>query len=224
MKIDYKYSTTLEMNSLVGFPIYIKTTRELEDEGFLCKTLCIFIELDEYDYKAEEYIDLYKEYIVEGDRNKVVEEIINLINKKTLITTRFVKHAELLNKSIKNSLKITGGTEKKERKESFNKFKNNKKYTLVGSTRIFSRGVDIPDLDVVVNTVANKSRKETIQLCGRVKRLCDGKELSYYIDFIDNTLFFKEGSKERMKVLEEFGNKVIILNIKDIKSLKDIIK
>ncbi len=207
---------TLEMNSLVGFVEYTKTTKELEDEGYLTPTKCFFINFknkeneDIGDYNLE-----YDEFIVNNiNRNKVIQSICNNYKntKKILNTTKRIKHAEILNNMIKDSFVITGETNSKERKQMYNEFKNTKGKILIGSIQIFSAGINIPDLDIIINCSANKSIVDTIQLVGRVKRNSPGKKFGYYFDFNDESKYLKDGVKKRKKILREFGNEVIDLN------------
>jgi len=210
------------MSALVGFPIYEKSTKDLEDEGFLVPTKCIFIRTTS-SKTAETFSDFYTSYIVNNEqRNSLVTQLVQMYRKtnKLLILTRRVKHAKMLGELIPNSFVITGSTDKAERKEMFSKFKASNDHVLIGSTKIFSAGIDIPDLDIIINTTGHKSNIDSVQITGRVKRCSPGKKFGYYVDFLDEVKFFKTASKLRIKKLKEFGNEVkIINNIDELKNL-----
>ena len=211
------------MSALVGFPIYEKSTKDLEDEGFLVPTKCIFIRTTS-SKTAETFSDFYTSYIVNNEqRNSLVCQVVQMYRKtnKLLILTRRVKHAKMLGELIPNSFVITGSTDKVERKEMFNKFKASNDFVLIGSTKIFSAGIDIPDLNIIINTTGHKSNIDTIQITGRVKRKYGNKLFGYYVDFLDEVKFFKTASKLRIKKLKEFGNEVKIIN--SIDELKNLI-
>ena len=209
-------NATLLMNKLVGMVIYSKPTKELEAEGYITPTKCIFIQNKlENKTPGAEYIQNYNESIVQNaDRNKTVKSIVEKFrkDKKILILTKSVEHGEILHKLIDKSLLINGSTEKHLRKVMFADFKKYPGYTLIGSNQIFSTGIDVPDLDIIINTTANKSKVEVIQTVGRVKRKHMSKAFGYYIDFCD--LFnptFQRGAEERQKILKKYGNEVKII-------------
>lgn len=203
---------TMEMNALCGFPIYRKSTEELEKDGWLCPTKCYFIENTfENADKFNDYNTEYKSLVVENaERNYIISKVVSKYQeeKKILVLTRRVAHAKSLGEKIENSRVITGSTDKTKRKEWFSEFKENDGVVLIGSSKIFGAGIDIPDLDIIVNGAAHKSSIDTIQTIGRVKRKAPGKEYGYFIDFFDYSPYLKSASKERIKYLEEFGNDV----------------
>jgi len=205
---------TLEMNALEGFPIYKKLSDELTEEGFLTPSKCLFLKINN-SHSSDKYNDAYVEGVVENDaRNDIIGKIVETYgaNKKILILTRRVKHAEILNELIPNSLVITGSTDKKKRKKNYETFKNTNGFVLIGSSKIFSSGIDIPDLDIIINASAHKSSIDSIQIIGRVKRKSEGKKMGYYIDFKDQGRFFDKASKERMDILKTFGEEVKIVD------------
>jgi superfamily II DNA or RNA helicase len=207
---------TLSMKALVGDIIYSKTTRELELEGFICPTKTIFIRTPTTSATEHlSYHDAYDYYITNNEaRNKLVQDITLKYkeNKKILILTKLIEHGEILQKMIPQSLLINSHTAKSERSGHFEKFKKERGFVLIGSQQIFSTGINIPDLDMIINVSASKSSIMCIQSIGRVKRKFPGKEFGYYIDFFDNDVeVFSHGSRKRMRLLEEHGNEYNIV-------------
>lgn len=204
---------TLEMNSLIGFPIYQKSTKELEDEDYLVPTKCFFIN-NICEAVGGSYHEKYDTIIVHNDnRNNFVCDIIkNNPVKKFLVTTKKVEHAQLLKSYFDNAYLITGSTNKKQRVQWFEDFKNGKGGVLIGTQSIFAVGVDIPSCDCIINVAANKSDSMTVQTIGRVKRKFKNKDYSYYIDFIDNNSVFQKSSRERQQILKDYGNEVEVVN------------
>jgi superfamily II DNA or RNA helicase len=207
---------TLEMNSLIGFPIYWKSNEALTEEGFLCPSKCLFIK-NFITHDDDDYMNAYDNYIVNNEkRNEIIAAIAKKYeDKKILILTRRIKHAEILKEMIPNSVIINGNTDKKYRKEQYENFKNNKGLVLIGSTKIFSAGINIPSLDIIINGTAHKSSIDSIQIVGRVKRKSEGKSMGYYIDFDDCGRFFKQASDERKDILKQFGETVKIVESLD---------
>lgn len=213
---------TLSMKALVGDIIYSKTTRELELEGFICPTKTLFIRAPET--SADEHLayhDAYDYYITKNEaRNGVVKQIVEKYKdtKKILILTKLIEHGQILQEMIPQSLLINSNTATAERRSHFEKFKKERGFVLIGSQQIFSTGINIPDLDLIINVSASKSSIMCIQSIGRVKRKFPGKEFGYYIDFFDNDVeVFSHGSRKRMRLLEAHGNDYnIIYDLKDL--------
>lgn len=205
---------TLMMNALVGFPVYSKPTKELADEGFICRSKCYFInnkrlKIDVY----ENYHEKYSELIVYNEhRNFLIKDIVEQNpDKKILVITRIVEHARIVGDLCKGYV-ITGSTNKDLRKDYFKEFKTSGKNVLVGSVKIFSAGINIPKLDMIINACSNKSDVDTLQTIGRVLRKSMNKKFGVYYDFIDEGTHFESFSKERMKALEKFDHDIKVVD------------
>ena len=199
--------TTLEMNALCGFIIYSKKAKELEKEGYLCPAKAFFIDNTPYRVPIEEdYHAIYDEVVVESEeRNKKIVDIVTAMverKKKVLVITKKVDHANRLGRCIENSFVITGSTDKKKRQEHFSLFRDPDNTTvLVGSSKIFSAGINIPSLDVIINASAHKSSIDSVQILGRIKRMHNGKKYGYYIDFFDDVAYLNRAAQERSEVI-----------------------
>jgi superfamily II DNA or RNA helicase len=220
---------TMRMTALVGEVTYKKTTKELVEESFLVPTVCKFIKNDtklnqviEEDVDIDEeiytqnktYHDEYEMLITKSaTRNGLIKDIVEKNkDKKILILTKLIAHGELLNEIIPNSKLITSKTNKDDRQEHFDMFKDSKYNVLVGSMQIFSTGINIPDLDLIINACGNKTDVGTIQSIGRCMRKSDNKSVAYYYDFYDlGSRYFTSASRQRMKILGDFGHNVEIL-------------
>jgi len=216
-------SDTLEMNCLIGFPIYTKTTEELIKLNYLVPVKSYFISLDN-ESEDDVYSVVYNDAVIENEERN--DTIINICEKfraqgkKILILTKHIKHGELLNSAIDDSRLITSKTPRKDRYKFFQEFKNNDIDVLIGSTQIFSQGIDIPDLDVIINSSAHKSSIITIQTIGRVMRKNnENKKCGYYIDIYDkNNKYLTKAAKERINILEKYKHK--IKHIEDINEIE----
>jgi superfamily II DNA or RNA helicase len=207
---------TLLMNASVGNTIYKKTPQQMEEEGWILPTKCYFVKC-----KGEtsgDYHSAYKSMIVHNkERNLVVRDLCEKYsqNFKILIITKMIDHGKLLNQMIDNSYLITSQTKTNDRKEWFDDFKKSDKKVLIGSSQIFAQGINIPSLDIIINVGAHVSDVTSIQVVGRVKRTNKetNKKHSYYIDFFDiDKNYFEKASKERINILEEFGNQIVFVN------------
>ena len=204
----------MKMFGVCGDIIYTKQTEELINEGWLTPSECFFIKLKGDDKRGETYQESYTSNIVENEErnDKAVELVRDNPGKKILILTKLVAHGKAMAEKIPNSEFIYGGTKDEKRKEQFKKFQDGHIQVLVGSASIFSKGINIPDLDIIINLAGNKGEVQTIQSIGRVLRKSGDKETAYYFDFIDNGGYHYKASKARMKILKEFGHKIQTIN------------
>jgi len=196
---------TLQMNGMVGFPIYNYSYEQALKDGFISEVKSYFIE---YEHVPEigKYPEAYNKNIVNNEvRNNIVIDFVNKHrkNKKILIITKMIEHGELLNNKIDNSYLITGSTERKLRKEWFKDFKENQDKVLIGSQQIFSTGINLPDLDIIISVAGGKSKVLLLQTIGRVMRKSNDKKYGYYIDFFDKSEYLLQASKLRMKTLKD---------------------
>jgi superfamily II DNA or RNA helicase len=77
-----------------------------------------------------------------------------------------------------------------------------------------SEGIDLPHLNTVINAAANKGNVKTVQILGRILRKLEGKTGAKYIDFIDESKFFKFASYARKRILRSEGHDVEVEDVK----------
>ena len=213
------------INSVVGYKLYDLSGKVLIEKGWLVKPVITFVK----DYMTKEeikdkeenirvglinetmnYNNSYKEFIVHNDkRNLIIQNLINKNNgKKILVLVKLIEHGELLEKAIDGSQYLHGSVNKKDRDEMFKQFTDGNLNIFISTISIFSEGIDVPSLDMVINAAANKGNVKTIQVLGRVLRKMEGKNNAHYIDFIDETKFFKLASYARKRALIKEGHEV----------------
>lgn len=220
---------TMRMTALVGDVAYRKTTKELVEESFLVPTICKFIKNDtKLNQVIEEDVDIDEEIYIQNKtyhdeyemlitksatRNGLIKDIVEKNkDKKILILTKLIKHGEVLNELIEHSRLITSQTGKQDRSDDFDAFKDNKYNVLIGSMQIFSTGINLPNLDLIINASGNKTDVGTIQSIGRIMRKSNNKSVAYYYDFYDlGSRYFTSASRQRMKILGDFGHNIEIL-------------
>jgi superfamily II DNA or RNA helicase len=212
---------TMGMFSLTGSIIYTKTIKELQDEGFAVPVRTYFIENKCPEFSIEEkdgkeltdirsmYNENYRVNLIENeDRNKMIVDLVAFFMKqqmKVLVVAKSLEHIDILSQKLPKASVITGQTNKIQRKELYTEFKESTGL-LIGQYKIFSAGIDIPDLDVIINCVGNKSLNDVVQMAGRPMRKAPGKTFGYYIDFCDyNNKFLSKASSERKRILKQYG-------------------
>ncbi len=170
--------------------------------------------------ETPQYSNYYDGFITKcNERNNIINEIVGNTDKQILILVKFIKHGEILQTLISGSKYLKGSTNKKERDEMLNEFKSGKLKVLIATISIFSEGIDLPFLEIIINASANRGNVKTIQTLGRVLRILEGKKNATYIDFYDNMNFFNVASRSRMRILKQEGHEVEIIDSNNIKEL-----
>ncbi len=215
------------INGIVGDKIYDLSSKVLIENGWLVRPTIIFYnnymereKISDMEKEARgdlinetpKYQEYYETFISNNTfRNNLIEKITTEFkDKKVLILTKLVNHGKYFEKAIPNSRHLYGSTSKKEREEIFDAFANGELNVLISTISIFAEGINVPMLGVVINASANKGDVKTIQVLGRVLRKLEGKEDAKYIDFIDETRFFRLASLSRKAALEKEGHIICV--------------
>jgi superfamily II DNA or RNA helicase len=171
-----------------GEKIYVKKAKELMNEGYLAETQINFIRIREpYGLTDLDHMEAIDKGIVNNKlRNQTIKELATKDNKITLIILERREHGEILKEMIPNSEYVNGDTEKDDRAIMANLL-NTGKVRVVVSSRIWSTGIDIPNLEQIIVAGSGKSFYRTIQIVGRGLRKPEGKEKLTVWDFIDDT-------------------------------------
>jgi superfamily II DNA or RNA helicase len=168
---------------LIGPVIYEVSTKELIDAGYLTKPKIVFHKVEST--AGDNYPDDYRVSVTENDnRNNLINTIhMQTLDKKKIILVKHIKHGELLSKTLGCRF-IHGSLPSITRKSIFDEFIKCNWGTLIITQSIAAEGIDIPDLEVIINAAANAGDVKSIQTLGRVLRLFKDKEAVYH-DFLD---------------------------------------
>lgn len=196
--------------SILGEIVYKCSTADLIKMGYLVKPTIQFYKVIG-DSMNISYQEDYNINIVEKiERNEKIKEIVkNNNNKKIMILTKLVNHGKMLCKDINGSKHIHGKS--KDRKKVMEDFRNDNFNILIGTISIFAEGIDLENLDIIINAAANKGDVKSIQILGRVLRTFKNKDSALYIDFFDCGKHTKKHSNARIKAFKKQGHEVIII-------------
>jgi superfamily II DNA or RNA helicase len=215
--------TEMIMFSLLGDVVYKISSEELIKLGYLVKPKIYFIPLPETEGNSDDlkYHEDYDLNIANNEnRDNIIKQIAELAlenNKKVLIITKLVeKHGKELDKKIEKAKYIHGSLDSETRKQYMSDFKSQKSGILMATINIASEGLDIPDLDIIINASGNKSDVKSIQALGRILRIFADKKTAVYIDFVDVGKYTKEHSYNRMDILKKESHNVEILQQENI--------
>jgi superfamily II DNA or RNA helicase len=145
-----------------GEVVDLVSTQEAISLGYLAKPIIqVFSTIPETSGTPEDYLDRYDDYIVNNTkRNNLIKNIcLNLKhpNPKVAIIVQSLKHAEILNNLIPNSIKIEGKDSLADRNKAIKKFTSTKGLSVLIGTNILQTGVDIKEITYLINVRGLKS-------------------------------------------------------------------
>lgn len=198
---------------------YEVSTSHLIKEGYLVKPEIRLYPITEPNLKHRRWSKkLQEQGISENDtRNRkivtIAQEQVNSGLRVLIISNRLKQIDQLmmlLDDTNMNCAAITAANKAMARRDAVQQFTEGHLNVLVGT--VFGEGVDIPEVECVINAEGGRDIKNTIQ---RMRNLTpsDGKTKAVLIDFMDKTSpYFLKHSKERLKVYRsepEFEVKLI---------------
>jgi superfamily II DNA or RNA helicase len=156
------------------------------------------------------------EFLINSDyRNNIIANLALKMPNNTIIMADRIQHGVLLETKLKEIDKtgrriffIQGSTEMEER-ESIRKIMNdNNDIIVIAISKIFSTGINIPNLHNVIFGSAGKAKIKIMQSIGRALRLHPTKKAANIFDIADDTKYGKIHLKERKKLYEQEKYKV----------------
>ena len=97
---------------------------------------------------------------------------------------------------------IRGSTEIDEREKIRNLMESRSDVIAVAVSKIFSTGINIPNLHNIIFASAGKAKIKIMQSIGRALRLHPTKTIANIFDIADNTKYSKSHLSERIKLYE----------------------
>lgn len=203
--LDGKNLNELTVRGLFGDIHKIVTAKELIDAGWAAdleihSILFEHSEADRTHCKKMEYAQEVAYLTTMDKRNIMIAKIASVQTKNTLILFRFKDHGKRLIEEINqrvdtNSRKvyyIDGGTPVVERERIRLEVESEQGAILVASQGVFSEGISIKNLHVMILASPMKDRIRLLQSVGRILRLNANKNGCTFIDIGDD---LKKGKK-----------------------------
>jgi len=139
------------------------------------------------------------------ERNKIAIDIIKKTNKQSLILFKIISHGEFLKENLPEAILLSGKDNLKVRLEAIEKFKKGEIKTLIASS-IFTQGISINNIELMINVSGGKSEIEVLQRLGRSLRKSEGKEYALVYDFFDKgNKFTEKHSLQREHLYKKVG-------------------
>ena len=170
------------LKSLIGPILGEISTKELQDRNILSQSNIHIIPIVEPKIPYALFDEAYVRGIVENKvRNEQIKRIVGRHKKgKILILVEKLDHGENLWKLLPKALWVHGSTDEEERDRAVSYLRDRRrKHAIVIASRIWAQGMDIPEIDVLINASGGKSERGAIQKLGRGLRKAKEKE---YLD------------------------------------------
>jgi superfamily II DNA or RNA helicase len=149
------------------------------------------------------------DFLIQNERrNDIICKLANQLTNNTIIMVDridhgIVLHSKLLKISEKNVYFIRGETEIEEREQIRALMNEKNDVIVVAISKIFSTGINIPNLHNIIFASAGKAKIKIMQSIGRALRLHPTKVNANIFDLADNTKYGKMHLKERKKLYNE---------------------
>ena len=162
--------------------------------------------------KELSYADIYEQEVVNNEeRNFVIVKAASKFykkNKTVLIIVQHIHHGKLLEEMLgmvvgKRHVRFVQGDSGTATRQKALKDLNSGDVKIVIATKIFSVGVNIKNLNVLINTKGQISPVDYTQTYGRVLRKTDTKDTVDIIDIFDTGCrYLTTHSNERLEILQ----------------------
>jgi len=157
--------------------------------------------------KEDTYGQVYNEEIVNNmERNSLICNLAlkaKHAGKAVLIAVTQIEHGELLEhmlQTVDPTAIFVNGQSKSDVRKQILKELGSGVTRIVIATNIYSEGVDMPALAVLINAAGGASGIHSLQLLGRVLRSAPGKTKAWVVDLQDNGKFLNNHSRDRVNI------------------------
>lgn len=199
----------------IGPVLITKSSHELREEKFLTNVSVKIIKLDYLNkpIRVKGSIDPTENYRNELQflsyntfRNKVIQTSCNNFKNNVLILLNNIDHGQHLYDQLSTNLKdkqvffIRGEVDVEERDKVKEIMEKNNNVVCIAISSIFSTGVNIKNLHMILFAAGGKSFIRTVQSIGRGLRLNENKDELVILDIADKLEYGTEHSNKRKEI------------------------
>lgn len=200
---EIRIGQNIQLEATIGPIIYEVRYDLLIKLGYLVPPICYFINIPRQKGLPNEWAELYKAYICDEKsiRNKVIAQVAKRYveqNRPVLIVVKRIDHGIALENLIYGSMFLYGKDPEAVRREAIANLRSKKVKCIIST--ILGEGVDIPELEVVINAEAGRSPQKCLQR-QRAMTSAAGKDVCVYIDIFDHNGTFYSQSQYRYNLL-----------------------
>lgn len=197
-----------------GSILYEEKTHSLKQQSYVSNFKIVILKI-KHDYVPKFEVDKITpalafqqetEFLINHERrNEIICNLSLKISENTLIMIDRIEHGERLLQKLsfqkeKPVYFIQGSTEIEEREKIRSLMESNRNVIVIAISKIFSTGINIPNLHNVIFASIGKAKIRIMQSIGRVLRLHPTKIMATIFDITDNTKYGKKHVEERKKM------------------------
>lgn len=198
-----------------GEKLYEKKTKELEDEKYLTPFKIYILNIQHkglnIPYVKNNPIESYQNEIEVLNkterRNDILRKLALRLTGNTIIMVDRLDLGQTLLNLIKEKKEkcyfIQGSTDLDDREKIKAILTKEDGVIVIAMSKIFSTGINIPNLHNIIFAQIGKSKIKIIQSIGRSLRLHKNKKFSKIFDIADNTLYGSKHKNERIKIYSQ---------------------
>jgi superfamily II DNA or RNA helicase len=209
----------------IGPVLYEEKTLDLKDKKYVSDFKIVILNIKHenipkfeinYARPAEQYNKELEFLLSNERRNTVIANLAKRLSNNTVIMVDRIEHGVNIKNKILELYKedrhlisdrpiyfIQGSTEMDEREEIRALMDKRNDVIVVAVSKIFSTGINIPNLHNIIFATAGKAKIKIMQSIGRALRLHPTKTIATIFDIADNTKYGKSHLKERIKLYDK---------------------
>lgn len=196
----------------IGPVIYEKKTDSLKQGDYVSDFQICILEMDHgrktFGFTKDSPTSKYQnelDYLMSNkNRNDTIAKLALKMNRNSIIMVNQIIHGTNLVKTFKELGKdvkfIRGSTPVEDRELIRDAMNVQTDLIIIAMSRIFSTGINIPNLHSIIFASAGKSKIRTIQSIGRAIRKHPTKEKALIFDVSDNTFYSLQHKEDRKKL------------------------
>ena len=196
----------------IGSVIYEKRTDSLKQGDYVSDFQICILEMDHgrktFGFTKDSPTSKYQnelDYLMSNkNRNETIAKLALKMNRNSIIMVNQIIHGDNLVKTFKELGKdvkfVRGSTPVEDRELIRDAMDTQTDLIVVAMSRIFSTGINIPNLHSIIFASAGKSKIRTIQSIGRAIRKHPTKEKALIFDVSDNTFYSLKHKEDRKKL------------------------
>jgi len=197
----------------IGSVLFEKKTDELKNDDYVSNFHIYILNINhgrkvftsDPDAPASKYLKELDFLINDTRRNDVITNLSLKLSTNTVIMVDRIINGDNILKKLQGKTDrpvyfIQGSTELEDRETIRKLMEERSDVIVIASTKIFSTGINIPNLHNIIFASAGKAKIKIIQSIGRALRLHPTKELARIFDISDNTHYANIHREERKKL------------------------
>ena len=202
----------------IGPVVYEEKTKELKQKKFISNFKIFILNIKHnripnifknVKLPAEAYNNELDFLMNNPRRNHIISNLANKLDKNTIIMVDRIDHGLNIENTLKKVCKNTkpiyfvrGSMEIEEREKIRELMEKRDDVIVVAVSKIFSTGINIPNLHNIIFSSAGKAKIKIMQSIGRALRLHPTKTFARIFDIADNMKYSKRHLDERIKLYE----------------------